>query len=87
MTEAILNEYRARFSALWPYYLDLVDEAILYQTDKETPVLIFSSKEGIQDEQAYQLFLEEGEPFQDFFSQKLMCSSFQGSAGNVKSKQ
>ena len=68
MTETILNEYRARFSALWPYYLGLVDEVTLYQTNLETPMLIFSSKEGVQDVQTYQLFLEEGQPFQDFFS-------------------
>lgn len=63
ITEAILDEYRARFSALWPYYLELVDEAALYQTNLETPRLIFSSNEGIQDEEAYRAFLLEGESF------------------------
>jgi predicted ABC-type ATPase len=71
ITEAILNEYRARFSALWPYYLALIDEVSLYQTNEETPALIFSSKEGVQDLQTYQLFLEEGEPFQSYLLQRI----------------
>ena len=71
MTEEILMEYRSRFSALWPYYLNVVHEASLYQTDLEKPVLIFSSKDGVLDEKIYQAFLQEGEPFHDFFSKKL----------------
>lgn len=70
ITEAIFVEYRARFSALWPYYLNLVDEASLFQTNLETPLLIFSSQDGIQDTQTYQAFLQEGEPFQDFFAKE-----------------
>jgi len=71
MTEAILNEYRARFSALWPYYLKLVDEVSLYQTNLMPPVLLFSSSDGVKDTQIYQAFLEEGQPFRDFFLSKI----------------
>jgi predicted ABC-type ATPase len=71
VTEAILNEYRARFSALWPHYLKLVDEAILYDTNSSAPQLIFSSNDGVKDAATYQAFLTEGEPFVDVFSQKL----------------
>ncbi len=72
VTEEILDEYRARFSALWPYYLELVDEIALYQTNPEIPRLIFSSTEGVLDEQSYQEFLRDGDSFRDYFAQKLM---------------
>ncbi len=71
MPEEILIEYRSRFSALWPYYLDIVDEASLYETSTEEPILIFSSKKGLFDLETYQEFLQDGEPFYDFFSKKL----------------
>jgi predicted ABC-type ATPase len=71
MPEEILIEYRSRFSALWPYYLDIVDEASLYETSTEEPILIFSSKKGLFDLETYQKFLQDGEPFYDFFSKKL----------------
>ncbi len=71
MTEMILMEYRSRFSALWPYYLQFVDEAILYQTDLETPHLLFSSKDGVQDDHEYQMFLDDGESFKSFFLKQL----------------
>ncbi len=64
-------ESRSRFSALWPYYLQFVDEAILYQTDLGTPRLLFSSKDGVQDDHGYQMFLEEGESFKIFFHKQL----------------
>jgi len=77
MTEAMLSEYRARFSALWPYYLDIMDEIDLYQMNGEIPELIFSSKEGIRDLSTYQVFLMEGDAFKDYFAQKLQpFSSF-----------
>lgn len=69
MTEAIVNEYRSRFSALWPYYLLLADEIALFDTEKETPKLIFSSASGVQDAQLYQAFLEEGKAFKNFAHQ------------------
>jgi predicted ABC-type ATPase len=69
MTEAIVNEYRSRFSALWPYYLLLADEIALFDTEKETPRLIFSSASGIENAQLYQAFLEEGEAFKIFANQ------------------
>ncbi len=68
VTEEILIEYRSRFSALWPHYLKVVDEAFLYQTDTNTPVLLYSSSEGIKEPHLYQRFLDVGEPFSNFFS-------------------
>lgn len=47
-------------------------EAIKYETSLEMPRLIFSSKEGMQDGYTYQLFLQEGEAFHDFFYRKLV---------------
>ena len=70
MTESILMEYRARFSALWPYYLALVDEAFLYQTN-DAPVLIYSTQQGVIDPVAYDQFLQDGAPFHDFFATKM----------------
>ncbi len=64
VTEEIIDEYRARFSALWPKYLAFVDEAFLYDTTDDPPKLIYSSWEGIIDPLAYEKFLQEGcEPF------------------------
>ncbi|MBS0615821.1 MAG: zeta toxin family protein [Verrucomicrobia bacterium] len=68
VTGAILDEYRARFSALWPYYLEFVDEATLYDTTEGSWHLIFSSKEGVQEAAKYQIFLENGISFKDYFS-------------------
>jgi predicted ABC-type ATPase len=33
MTQAIVDEYRARFSALWPHYLLLANEVALYESN------------------------------------------------------
>lgn len=74
MTEAILNEYRARFSALWPYYLKIADEVILYESGSQIPKLIFSSKNGIQEGDIYEQFLKEGDPFYDFFLKKTIMN-------------
>lgn len=71
MPQAILDECRARFSALWPYYLLLADEAVLYESNASEFRLIFSSSEGISDPIRYQSFLNEGESFKAFFEQKL----------------
>ncbi len=67
ITETILDEYRARFSALWPYYLEIVDEAKLYDTSDGSNRLIFSSQEGIKEPKIYQEFLETGAPFKEYF--------------------
>lgn len=71
MPQEILSEYRARFSALWPYYLKLADEVILYETNSDVSRLIFSSQVDIKDAATYRAFLKEGEPYRDFFSQQL----------------
>lgn len=60
MTEEIIDEYRARFSALWPLYLTFVDEAFLYDTTQNPPLLIYSSKDGVLHPDLYQRFLNEG---------------------------
>lgn len=60
VTEEIVDEYCARFSALWPRYLSLVDEAVLLCTNDEVPLLVYSSKEGTLHPKVYQKFLEEG---------------------------
>ena len=60
ITEEIIDEYRARFSAFWPLYLAFVDEAFLYDTTEDPPEMIYSSKEGILNLERYQKFLEEG---------------------------
>lgn len=71
VTEEILDEYRSRFSALWPYYVSLVDEAVLYDTNEKNPRIIFSSKEGIVDPTLYQGFLLAGDSFTEYFQSKL----------------
>lgn len=71
MPRAIVDEYRARFSALWPYYLLLANEAALYESNEEEFRLIFSSTEGIIDPIRYKSFLSEGECFKAFFEEKL----------------
>lgn len=63
VTEAIIDEYSRRFSAFWPRYLEFVDEAFLYDTTQNPPLLIYSSEKGVLDEGRYQAFLEEGIPF------------------------
>jgi predicted ABC-type ATPase len=68
ITEEIVNEYRARFSALWPYYLKLANEAILYDMNGIEPNVIFSSKDGVLNEEIYNKFLKDGEPYQSYFS-------------------
>ncbi len=60
VTEEIIDEYRARFSALWPKYLAFADEAFLYDTTYDPPLLIYSSKEGVIDPVLYEKFLQEG---------------------------
>jgi predicted ABC-type ATPase len=72
MTEEICVEYRSRFSALWPYYLKLVDDATLYETNYEKPSLVYSSRDDSKKSPIYQAFLDEGEPFRDYFRQILL---------------
>ena len=71
MPRAIVDECRARFSALWPYYLLLADEASLYESTDRAVRLIFSSNEGMIDPLRYESFLGEGKFFKTFFQQKL----------------
>lgn len=59
ITEEIIDEYRFRFSALWPSYLAFVDEASLYDTTDDPPKLIFSSKDGVIEPILYKRFLAE----------------------------
>lgn len=74
MTQAIVEEYRARFSALWPYYLCLSDPFILYDSNETDLREIYSSNNEVQDLELYQKFLSEGESFKTFFAEK--CSSY-----------
>jgi predicted ABC-type ATPase len=60
ITEEIIDEYRSRFSDLWPKYLAFVDEAFLYDTTENPPKLIFSSRGGCVDPILYEKFLAEG---------------------------
>ena len=60
ITEEIIDEYRYRFSALWPKYLAFVDEASLYDTTHDPSKLIFSSEDGCVDPILYEKFLAEG---------------------------
>ncbi len=60
ITEEIIDEYRHRFSTLWPKYLSFVDEASLYDTTNDPPKLIFSSATGVIDPVLYERFLAEG---------------------------
>lgn len=71
MPRAIVDEYRARFSALWPYYLLLADEVALYESNEKGFRLIFSSNQGPSDPIRYKSFLDEGKSFKTFFQQKL----------------
>jgi predicted ABC-type ATPase len=70
MPQEILDECRARFSALWPYYLLLADEIALYESNEREFRLIFSSNDGPSDPIRYESFLNEGESFKTFFQQK-----------------
>jgi predicted ABC-type ATPase len=71
VTEANAREYRARFSALWPYYLKLLEDIALYDNTEEMPRLIFSSEAGIIDAPIYQKFLEEGVSFKEQMDKKV----------------
>ena len=71
ITSEIFEEYRSRFSALWPYYLDFADAADLYETSNDEPRKIFSLHDGVKDPVRYKAFLEEGESFLDFFHEKI----------------
>lgn len=71
VTEQILKEYRARFSALWPYYLNIADEISLNLMDSKTPKIIFSSKKGVLNQNLYEDFLKEGDSFFSYFANKI----------------
>lgn len=44
VTEAMTIEYRARFSALWPSYLQIFDEATLLYSREDYPVIFTTSE-------------------------------------------
>lgn len=60
VTKAQLEEYRARFSALWPLYLSFVDSAVLYDTSIPENVKLIYENGEIVDPDRYESFLEEG---------------------------
>ncbi len=61
VSESVLCKHRTTFSTLWPSYLSLVNEAILYDASQKTLTPIFSSTIGILKPKEYQLFLHESE--------------------------
>ncbi len=73
--DKILIENRARFSAIWPYYLKFVDEATLYDTTSGDLKLICSFKQGqelnVVDAALYQKFLQCGDAFAGYFAKTL----------------
>lgn len=71
LTESLIKEWHARFSAIWPYYLAFVKEISLYDTSKELPKLIYSSTSGVQDPVLYENFLKRGELFKDHYHKHL----------------
>lgn len=68
MPENILIESCEAFSALWPYYLAIVDEAFLYDASQNPFTLIFSSKTNDGNSDLYKEFLQCGGSYKEFFA-------------------
>lgn len=71
VTPEIFEQYRARFSALWLYYLAFSDTAELHDTSGSIHKRIFSIQRGVEDPVRYLSFLEEGASFREFFREKI----------------
>ncbi len=71
LSEPLIREWHARFSAIWPYYLRFVQDVSLYDTGGPTPRLIYSSELGVQDPILYQQFLDDGAPFEAHYNHHL----------------
>ncbi len=55
--ETVLRKSRKGFCTLWPDYLKLANEAVLYNANQEALSIIFSSTIGVIDADCYQNFL------------------------------